>query len=127
MKRLEEVMRTDLVIVDRSACVEDAVHAMTRARTGSVLVLDRGRLVGIFTERDFIRAVSQSSSHENARMSRVWRWMTAQPVTSGPDATIGAALDLMVSGRFRHLPVVEGEEVVGVVSMRDLAKAVAED
>jgi CBS domain-containing protein len=97
---------------------------MMLGRTGSVLVLEAGSLVGIFTERDIVRALTSSPSADLARVSSVSRWMSADPVTIGPDATAAEALNLMLFGGFRHLPVVDGDTVVGVVSMRDLATIV---
>jgi CBS domain-containing protein len=118
-------MTTELVTVDSSITVTAAARAMSTARAGSVLVLEHGSLLGIFTERDILRAVARSSKADAARVSSVSKWMTRDPLTVGPDASVGEALDRMLSGGFRHLPVMEGQTVVGVVSMRDLARSIA--
>lgn len=118
-------MSTGLVTVEPSVNVTDAARAMSTGRAGSVLVLQEGSLVGIFTERDILRALAQSSSADAARVSSVSKWMTQDPLTVGPDASVGEALDRMLAGGFRHLPVTEGDTVVGVVSMRDLAKSIS--
>ncbi|MGQ0669185.1 MAG: CBS domain-containing protein [Actinomycetota bacterium] len=120
-------MSTELVTVEPSVNVTQAARAMSTGRAGSVLVLQDGSLVGIFTERDIVRALAHYSKADAARVSSVSRWMTRDPVTIGPDATVGEALDRMLSGGFRHLPVMEGDTLVGVVSMRDLAKRIAKD
>lgn len=120
---VREIMSTQLVAIEPSANVTQAAGAMSAGHTGSVLVLDGGSLVGIFTERDIVRALTSSASADLARTSSVARWMTADPVTIGPDTTLGEALNQMLFGGFRHLPVIEAGEVVGVVSMRDLAKS----
>ncbi|HEX5949512.1 MAG TPA: CBS domain-containing protein [Actinomycetota bacterium] len=125
MKTIREVMRTDLVTVDPSTTLLEAAHAMSMRHAGSVLVLEDGGLVGIFTERDLMRAMTESSTADAARVSSVSGWMTRSPATVGTDATVGVALDLMLSGGFRHLPVMEAEALVGIVSMRDLAEAIA--
>jgi CBS domain-containing protein len=123
MPSVREVMRVELVTVQPSTVVMEAARAMFAGGAGSALVLDEGKLVGIFTERDIMRAMG--SQPDVGRSSRVAQWMTAAPVTIGLDATVGEALDHMLDGHFRHLPVMEGEKVVGVVSMRDLARSVA--
>lgn len=125
MTTVREIMTTDLVTVEPTVIVMKAAGAMSAGRAGSALVLQDGALVGIFTERDIVRAMAESSKADVARVSSVARWMTPEPVTIGPDTTVGEALDLMLSLGFRHLPVVDGDTVVGVVSMRDLAQSVA--
>jgi len=111
-------MKTDLYTVPPSTTLGEAVSLMARHRIGSALVMEGRRLVGIFTERDTVRAISQS---EDAPGHQVTSWMTGDPVTIGPEVTVEDALKIMLSRGFRHLPVVEGGEVVGIVSMRDLA------
>jgi CBS domain-containing protein len=120
-------MSTELVTVDPSANLTEAVHVMSAGRSGSVLVLRAGSLVGIFTERDILRALAYSAKADLARVSSVAQWMSEDPVTIGPDATVAEALNEMLFGGFRHLPVMDGDAVVGIVSMRDLAKSMAEE
>ncbi|HZD17202.1 MAG TPA: CBS domain-containing protein [Actinomycetota bacterium] len=118
-------MSTEVVGVGPVASVTEAVSVMSRRATGSVLVLDGGSLVGIFTERDVLRALLESPSADVARVSPVSRWMTREPITVAPGASVGDALNEMLFRGFRHLPVLEDDAVVGVVSMRDLAGSVA--
>ena len=98
---------------------------MFAGRAGSALVLEDGSLVGIFTERDILRALGDSSSADLARISPVSKWMSRDPETIGPETVVAEALDRMLFGGFRHLPVLDGEAVVGMVSMRDLARSMA--
>jgi CBS domain-containing protein len=98
---------------------------MFAGRAGSVLVLEGGSLVGIFTERDILRALGDSSSADLARVSAVSKWMSKDPETIDPETTVAEALNRMLFGGFRHLPVMNGEAVVGMVSMRDLARSMA--
>jgi len=123
---VREIMSTQLVAVEPSANLTEAARAMSTGRAGSVLVIQDGALVGIFTERDILRALASSPSADAARVSHVSAWMTRDPETVGPDTVVGEALDRMLFGGFRHVPVMEGDTVVGVVSMRDLAKSIAE-
>ena len=125
MTTVREVMTGELVVVEPSANLIDAARAMSAAHAGSVLVMNAGSLAGILTERDILRALSDSPSADAGRVSHVERWMTPDPTTIGREASVGEALDVMLSGGFRHLPVVEGDAVVGVVSMRDLVRVIA--
>ena len=111
-------MSTSLHTVAASDTVGEAVALMSQHRVGSVLVMDGDKLLGIFTERDTVRALSQSY---DAARHQVDSWMTADPKTVRPDADSGDALQTMLDQGFRHLPVVEHGKVVGIVSMRDLA------
>lgn len=120
-------MTRELVTVDPSITVTEAARAMATAYAGSALVLQDGSLVGIFTERDILRALAQSSKADVVRVSSVSKWMTRDPSTVGADTSVGEAMDRMLSGGFRHLPVTEGDVVVGVISMRDLAKSIARE
>lgn len=127
MTTVRQIMTTELVTVDPSINLIEASRAMSAGHAGSVLVVQDGSLVGIFTERDMLRAMAQSSKADAARVSSVSKWMTRDPLTVAPDTPVGEALDQMLSGRFRHLPVMEADAVVGVVSMRDLAKSISRE
>jgi CBS domain-containing protein len=122
---VREIMSTELATVDPSTQLTEAARVMSAARAGSVVVIDDGTLVGIFTERDILRALGNSSTADLARVSNVSKWMARDPVTVGPETTVAEALNQMLFGGFRHLPVMEGDSVVGMVSMRDLAKSMA--
>jgi CBS domain-containing protein len=119
-------MSSELVTVDPSTNLIDAARAMSAGEAGSVLVLEEGSLVGIFTERDMLRAMAMSTTADNARVSSVSKWMSRNPTTIGPDTTVAEALNQMLFGGFRHLPVTDGGTLVGVVSMRDLARSISE-
>ena len=127
MISVRTMMSTPLVTVEPVAYLAQASRAMATAEAGSALVMDAGSLVGIFTERDIMRALADSASADTARVAPVTAWMTPDPVTVSGDATVGEALDLMLSGGFRHLPVMDGDDVVGIVSMRDLARALSRE
>jgi CBS domain-containing protein len=120
MAAIREVMTEQLVTVEPSTSVAAAVTVMGIQGVGAVLVIDNGRLDGIFTERDLVRALSNDIG---ASSQPVAHWMTRTPVTVGPDASVEEALEMMLAGHFRHLPVMEGERLVGVVSIRDLSRA----
>jgi CBS domain-containing protein len=121
---VREIMSTELVTVEPSATLTATARVMSTGHAGSALVIRDGVLVGIFTERDIMRALGNSSSADLARTSPVSKWMSPDPVTIGSDTTVAEALDQMLFGGFRHLPVMDGDAVIGIVSMRDIAKTI---
>lgn len=97
--------------------VAAASRLMKARRIGAILVLDKGRLAGIFTERDALfRVIAEGRSPDTTRLSEV---MTVNPRTIAPDRPFGHALHLMYEGEFRHVPVVEDGRPLGMVSARD--------
>ncbi len=120
MAMVREVMSDNVITVDAEATVAEAATVMGGKRVGSALIMDGDRIAGIFTERDIVRALGE---HFDAAGHTVSNWMTRNPATIGPDATTDEALSRMLAGGFRHLPVVDDDRVVGMLSMRDLAGA----
>jgi CBS domain-containing protein len=120
MTAIREVMTTELVTVEPATSVAAAVTVMGMQGVGAVLVMEKGRVEGIFTERDLVRAMSNDIGASNQAVAQ---WMTRNPVTVGPAVPVEEALEIMLNGHFRHLPVMEGERLVGVVSIRDLSRA----
>lgn len=103
--------------------VMDAVSMMTERKIGAVIIVDdSARLAGIFTERDLVnRVVAKGFDPASTPLKQV---MTANPDTLAPGDTAMNALELMSARRYRHLPVLDGEKVVGMVSIRDLFNVV---
>jgi CBS domain-containing protein len=120
MTTIRDVMTTKLITVDPSTSVAAAVTVMGMERIGGLLVMESDKLEGIFTERDLVRALSYDIG---AASQPVSQWMTRDPVTVGPETPVEQALERMLAGNFRHLPVMDGERVVGMVSIRDLSRA----
>ncbi len=105
--------------------VIDAIRLMAEKGVGAVLVMDGARLAGIVSERDYARKIvlhGKSSSDTSVRDI-----MTADVVTVGPNQTVAQCMQIVTDHRIRHLPVVEDNEVIGVISIGDLVKAVIED
>ena len=102
-----------------SAAPEDTLgelaERLAEADAGSALVVEFGRLTGILTSRDIVRAVAGRVHPSEAR---VREWMSAAPVSAAPDLPADEAARLMVKGGFHHLPVTEDERPVGVVGLR---------
>ena len=114
--------REFLVTVKPGTTLRDAARALYENGVGSLLVVgDDGTLVGIFTERDLVKAVAQGASLD----SSIDSYMTPKPVTVNPKDSIWKALDMMIEYGIRHIPVVDDEgRLVGVVSMRDLLRGI---
>jgi CBS domain-containing protein len=124
MPRLGDVMTRDVLAVAPEDTIGEAAQQMVERGVGSAVVLDYGRLIGIFTERDLLRAVADRVHSSEAR---VRDWMTPEPVTVTPDTSAEDAAEIMLDGGFRHLPVVEGEQAVGIISIRDAARWIADE
>ena len=122
MKTVADVMTRDLVTVDEKQTLTEAARRMTERRVGAALVFEGSVLSGILTERDILRSVAEGRVD-----APVAEWMTRHPETIEPTDTTSHANVLMIHGGFRHLPVVEGERVVGIVSIRDLMRVVLDD
>lgn len=117
-RTMGEIIRDqDPLMRPPTATVADACAAMHARRVGAVLVVDEDRrLLGIFTGRDAVRLLAEGLDAKATRLDAV---MTRQPVTLGPRATAIDALQLLNDGGFRHVPVVDGGRVRGIVSRYD--------
>ena len=121
MARVAEFMSRTLHKAVQNVSVAEAATIMARGQVGSTLVMEGERLIGIFTERDMVRAISHSP---DAPADPVGHWMTPDPETVASSDQVEDALRRMVDRGFRHLPVVDGHgDLVGMLSMRDLARA----
>lgn len=119
-KRLREV-----VTMDAGGTVLEAVRQMDQANTGSVVVLDGDRMAGIFTERDLMRrVVLRGLDVSTTRVSEV---MTRDLVFTAPAEDGQDAMSKMTRHRCRHLPVIDGERLLGVVSIGDLMKEISDE
>ena len=110
----------ELLKIDGGASVIDAVGTMVRANVGSLLVTEDDEIVGIVTERDYLRRVALEDRDENEAAVR--EIMSGPLVVVGLDTTVEECMALMTERRIRHLPVVDEERVVGLVSIGDLVK-----
>jgi CBS domain-containing protein len=120
MAAVRDVMTAAVTTMAGSATVADAAAEMVKGRIGSVLVTQGSMLLGIFTERDVLRAAAVAADLSS---DPVAKWMTPEPVTAPPETSTDEAAELMLSGGFRHLPVVDESGLIGIVSLRDLLSA----
>ena len=112
-------MSREVLSVAPEDTIGEAAQLMADANVGSSVVLEHGRLIGILTERDLLRAMAQRVHPSEAR---VREWMTAEPMAVSESTTADEAARLMVENGFRHLPVVDGDRTLGVVSLRDVMR-----
>lgn len=121
MSTIAEIMRPELIEVAPEDTLGEVAERMTAVNVGAVIVKDYGRLIGILTERDMLKAMA---ARVHTSEARVRQWMTEDPITAGADMDVDEAAQLMLANGFRHLPVVdENGQVTGVVSLRRVVAA----
>ena len=120
MVAVRQVMSTEVVTLPGSTPMAEAARHMVRRHIGSVLVVDGAMLSGILTERDVLRAAGKATDMSAEPISR---WMSPEPITCGPETDTEEAAEMMLSGGFRHLPVLDGTGLAGIVSLRDVLSA----
>jgi CBS domain-containing protein len=124
-KLLDEKPQATIYTINSTGTVLDALKAMDKANTGSILVTEDGKIVGIFTERDYTR-----QGELNGRVAKetlITDVMTRQMVMVKPETTLQECAELMGKYNIRHLPVLDKERVVGMVSIRSLAQALLDE
>ena len=122
VNRLAEILEekgSDVLEIDADESVLEAVGQMVENDVGSLLVTEGGEVVGIVTERDYLRRVTLEGRTEEAPVREI---MSAPLIVATVDTTIDECMALMTDRRIRHVPVVDGGEVVGLVSIGDLVK-----
>jgi CBS domain-containing protein len=123
MSRLAEILAGksgDVLKIEADPSVYDAVKQMVDAHVGSLLVTEGGEVTGIVTERDYLRRVTLEGRTD--RETPVREIMSSPLIVVTPETTVDECMALMTDRRIRHVPVVDGGEVVGVVSIGDLVK-----
>ncbi len=112
-------MVRDVLAVAPDETLAEAAQVMADHSVGAAVVHDHGRLIGIITERDLLRA---AASRVHPSEGRVREWMTVDPLVASEDMSPADAAGTMLEHGFRHLPVVERERTVGIVSLRDVMR-----
>lgn len=122
IREILKAKRSAVYSIPPKATVYDAIAEMADKGVGALLVMDGGRLEGIVSERDYTRKVILKG--RSSREALVEEIMTRDVVTASPDITVAEGMRLMTDHRIRHLPLVSGGRVEGVVSIGDLVKAI---
>ena len=120
---IADVMTVRVVSVEPGDSVAYAIQQMVAESIGAVVVCELGQVVGIFSERDVLRLAGGSEAFTSRRVDEV---MTRRPMTVAPDDNIVAVARLMGERQLRHLPVVEGDRLLGIVGARDVMGALVE-
>jgi CBS domain-containing protein len=123
MPQVASIMSTGVLTVEPSVTAAQAARRMVERRVGAVVVVEDGRPVGIFTERDALRLMAAGTGGEIL----VGECMTPHPETISPSDDMDHASLLMIHGGFRHLPVLDGGALVGIVSIRDIVRVTIGD
>jgi CBS domain-containing protein len=128
MKPVSELFKnrpTTLWSVKPDDTVFDAIKVLAEKGIGAVMVLDNGKLVGIFSERDYTRKIALEG--RNSRETKVRDIMTSNVFVVSPKTSTHDCMALMSEKKFRHLPVVDGQTIVGMLSIRDLMDDIIKD
>ena len=115
MATLADILKPDFITVAPEDTLGEVAEKMMKQNVGAVIVKDFGRMIGILTERDMLRAMA---SRMHTSEARVRQWMTPDPITASTDMALDDAAKIMLDHGFRHLPVMDGDTVLGVVSLR---------
>ena len=122
---LDEKKHHELISIAPNRPVFDALVILAEYKIGALAVMDGDKLVGIFSERDYAREVIlQGRSSKTTHINEV---MTAKVITGKPSDLVDSAMRMMSEKKFRHLPVVDGEKVLGMLSIGDLVKETIAD
>jgi CBS domain-containing protein len=125
MKTVRQLLQTkghQVWSIGPEAMIYEALKLMAEKGVGALVVVEAGQVMGILSERDYARKVSlQGKSDTNTPVKEI---MTAKVVYVRPDQTIEDCMALMTDKRIRHLPVLEGDHLIGVISIGDVVKAV---
>jgi CBS domain-containing protein len=112
---------SDIWSIAPDTLVFDALKVMAEKNIGALLVMEGDQLIGIFSERDYARKVALKG--ETSHNITVQNVMTAEAISVTPDQTIENCMALMTNKHIRHLPVLENNKLVGLISIRDVVKA----
>jgi len=120
---VRELVGDNVVWVPPTATLHQAAQLMMSSEIGSVAIEVDGALEGILTERDILRAVAEDADLDQDRVSS---WMTSYPESFTPEMSVEEAAEWMVVTGFRHLPIVDGDELLGGISIKDVLWAMTE-
>ena len=115
----------DIVTIDANATVFEALETMANHGIGSLIVLESGKVVGLFSERDYARNIILKG--RTSKETNVKEIMTSQVVVVSPEQSVEECMAIMTDKRVRHLPVMKDDKLIGIISIGDLVKAIIEE
>lgn len=116
---------SEIVSIDPQASVYDALALMNQRNIGALLVLQQGRLVGVISERDYARKIALQG--RSSKTTAVLDIMTSDYIAVTPNTPVEECMGIMTEKRVRHLPVIDGRQLLGIVSIGDVVKAMIDD
>ncbi len=125
LKRVLEAKGDQVFSVGPDTTVFEALGEMSERDVGALIVMEDGKVVGIFSERDYARKIILAG--KASRETSVREIMTSRVIYARPELSLEECLALMTDKRIRHLPVMHGDDLVGVVSIGDLVKGIIDD
>jgi CBS domain-containing protein len=120
MLKVEDIMVEDVITIDSDASVMDAVRLMNKNEIGCLVVIRRGKAIGIITERDLLKRVI--AKMRDPKKTKVRQIMTKPLIVGDPDMDLEEATKLMFERKIKKLPVIEGGRLVGLISLTDIAR-----
>jgi len=123
--KIEEIMVRNVITLQRDLSAYDAVKIMNKNRIGCLVVVNNGQIVGILTERDMLERVLEKC--RNPKETRVSEIMTEDVMVGKPDMELVEAARLLFEKKVKKLPIVEGNRLVGLVTLTDIARAAGHD
>ncbi|MEJ2609138.1 MAG: CBS domain-containing protein [Candidatus Thiodiazotropha sp.] len=115
----------DTITIDPNATVYQALEKIANHRIGSLIVMENGKVVGLFSERDYARNIALKG--RTSKETSIKEIMSSQLVVVNPEQSIEECMAIMTDKRIRHLPVMKDEELIGIISIGDLVKAIIEE
>ncbi len=123
--KIRDLMVKKVITLQAHASVHEAVKLMNEKKIGSLVIIRNGETVGILTERDLLERVLEKC--KNPKETRVFEVMTSHIITGTPNMEITEATNLMFENKVKKLPIVEGNKLVGMVTLTDIARATSFD
>jgi CBS domain-containing protein len=120
VRNLLETKGKDVVSIESNNTVEDAIRLMHDKKISAVMVMENGKIAGIFTERDVVRCYVSKDGKKKFREIPVSNAMTTNLIVAEQDHNISEIMSIMVEKNIRHLPVIESGKVIGMLSIRDI-------
>ena len=125
VRNVLDVKGRSVYSVEPAVMVIKAIELMCEKNIGGLLIVENGKLAGIFTERDYARKLILKG--KSSKDTPIGELMTPNPFTVSPDTSIDECMQMMTSKHIRHLPVVEGDQLIGMISIGDVVRQVIEE